>query len=749
MLHPLFTVLSLLAAPLIAGPKLPAGFIEKRIGQGVADPVALAFASDGTGFLAERDGRIHRIKGDTLLPQPAATLAVDTAGDRGLLGLALDAGFPGTPRLYAAFASQQPTGNQIRLVSYPVEGDRIDPAKETLILVVANPGNALTALGGAVASGADGKLYFGVGDLNQPELAQDLNAVNGKLLRLNPNGFIPNDNPYYATGVGQGKAVWAAGLGDPSGLVFHAAGALYVADAKAGGWQEINVAVAGGNYGWPTVSGPSTDARFKPPFHAYPNSEGCRTQGGDFHVAGRGRFPADFAGDFFLADPCGNWIRRLIGVGGVSGERKDFVEGAPAPATLRFGPQGDLYYATKGLGGLYKLSYAPELSISILAHPEDVAVQEGESITFRVTVQGPPPLRYQWKKNGEEIPGATASSLTLASATLQENGARFSVAVANDHGSVESRAALVTVGRNNIAPRIVTQPPDVGVKLGQGAVFAVVADGTSPLRYQWNRKGVPIPGATGSAYSLPTTTLADNGVDFFVEISNAGGLVTSRRAILSVLSNGVNAAADLHYSTVANGRGPVEPDMSNGESDPDDGDMISIGDRLFARGLGVYANSEVAFNLSAGCDSFYAEIGVDGERGATGTVLFEVTADGMSLYRGSVMTNASPAVKLALPLTGKKELRLKVTDAGDQSGNDYANWADARLKCWDSFTSVRESPGGRAPRTARSGWYRLGLPPGAATTGPFKVYDLKGRLLLEYMGAAAGLYPVDFKPTEK
>jgi hypothetical protein len=101
-------------------------------------------------------------------------------------------------------------------------------------------------------------------------------------------------------------------------------------------------------------------------------------------------------------------MRRIL----PSGERKDFIEGFAAPAALRFGPQGDLYYATKGqgggLGGLRKLTYAPELSIHILAQPEDAAVQEGESVTFRVNVQSPPPIRYQWRKNGDDIPGHLA-----------------------------------------------------------------------------------------------------------------------------------------------------------------------------------------------------------------------------------------------------------------------------------------------------------------------------------------------------
>jgi hypothetical protein len=319
---------------------------------------------------------------------------------------------------------------------------------------------------------------------------------------------------------------------------------------------------------------------------------------------------------------------------------------------------------------------------------------------------------------------------------LLDNGARFSVFIANDHGSVESRAALVSVGKNNVAPSILAQPDDLTVRNGQAASFTVSAEGTPPLRYQWNRKGVPIAGATSPTYSLTTATLADNGVDFFVEVSNAGGLITSRRALLTVVTTGLNALAEVH-KTALNGRGPVEGDMSNGESDPGDGDMLSIGDRLYARGLGVYANSEVTINLSGGCDSLYAEVGVDGERGTTGTVVFEVSADGASLYKGGVMTQASPPVKLALVLTGRQQLKLKVTDAGDQSGNDYANWGDARIKCWENFHVGLAQNAVKKP--ARQGWYLLGPGekiPGVSGSTRLTLHDLQGRLVPERLGAS-------------
>ena len=726
------------------------GFVAKRVGQGLSDPTALVFDAGGTGYAAERNGRIYSIRNDTLSPQPLIALAADTTGERGLLGMALDPAFATNHRLYLAYFTLPAASSHMQLVSYVVEADHVDPAKETVILVLPNTRSATANLGGGLACGTDGKLYLGVGDYKQPELAQDLASPNGKILRVNANGFIPNDNPFYATGTGQGKAAWALGFGNPVGLDFQAAsGALYVNDAPAGGtpggdFQEVDIASAGGNFGWPTVSGPSADARFKGPLSAYPSTEGCAIRGGDFQPAGIGDFPAGSAGDYYAADLCGGGIRRLQPI---TGEKKDFLTGLGRPAAIRFGPNGELYYLTQGAGSparpegeAYKVSYSPDLAIHILSEPEDATLLEGGTPTFKVTAQGPGTLAYQWHRDGKDISGAVAASLTLASAISADNGSRFSVSVSNGNAKVESRVAVLTVTKNPIVvPKVVTQPADMSARPGQSATFSVEAEGTGPLHYQWNRKGVPISGATNSSYRIGTVTASENGVDFFVEVSNGGGLVTSRRALLNVPAYGVTQMGDVHPSAASNGRGNAEADMSNGESDPGDGDMLSIGDKLYQRGIGTYANSELAYNLSAACDSFSAEVGVDGERGSTGTVVFEVFADGISLFRSNVMTAASPPAKIVLGITGKSLLVLRVTDAGDKSGNDYADWADARMKCWDNFSApvVRpkeaHAPPGRAGNSVRIdlGGKGIHMPiaQDAGAGSAWHIFDMQGRLI--------------------
>ena len=150
---------------------------------------------------------------------------------------------------------------------------------------------------------------------------------------------------------------------------------------------------------------------------------------------------------------------------------------------------------------------------------------------FSVTATGSPPLQYQWRKNGANIPGATNSSYTTPATVATDNGSLFSVVVSNGGGSVTSRNAKLTV---NIPPSITTQPANKTVRAGQTAKFTVTATGTTPLSYQWKKNGVNITGATQASYTTPPTTLADNGSLFAVVVSNVAGSVTSNNAILTV-----------------------------------------------------------------------------------------------------------------------------------------------------------------------------------------------------------------------
>jgi hypothetical protein len=177
---------------------------------------------------------------------------------------------------------------------------------------------------------------------------------------------------------------------------------------------------------------------------------------------------------------------------------------------------------------------AASVAPSITTQPTSQTVTAGQTASFSTAATGTAPLSYQWMKNGAAISGATSSSYTTPTTTTSDNGAQFTVAVSNAAGSVTSNAATLTVNAATVAPSIATQPTSQTVTAGQTASFSVVATGTAPLSYQWQKNGVAISGATSPSYTTPTTTSSDNGAQFAVVVSNAAGNTTSSTATLTV-----------------------------------------------------------------------------------------------------------------------------------------------------------------------------------------------------------------------
>jgi hypothetical protein len=171
---------------------------------------------------------------------------------------------------------------------------------------------------------------------------------------------------------------------------------------------------------------------------------------------------------------------------------------------------------------------------TITTQPVNQTVTAGQTATFTVVAAGTAPLSYQWRKNGVNIAGATAASYTTPATTTSDSGSAFSVVVTNTAGTATSSAATLTVNPAPVAPTITTQPVNQTVTAGQTATFAVVAAGTAPLNYQWQKNGVAIAGATAASYTTPATTTSDSGSAFSVVVTNTAGTVTSSSATLTV-----------------------------------------------------------------------------------------------------------------------------------------------------------------------------------------------------------------------
>jgi glucose/arabinose dehydrogenase len=145
-----------------------------------------------------------------------------------------------------------------------------------------------------------------------------MNTIKGKLLRINADGTIPQDNPFFATATGQNRAIWALGLRNPYRFgVQPGTGTILINDVGNGSFEEINEGVAGANYGWNLTEGPTNDPRFRSPLFAYPHQApsttvtGCAIVGGAFYNPTTVRFPSFYVGKYFFADYCGEWLRVL------------------------------------------------------------------------------------------------------------------------------------------------------------------------------------------------------------------------------------------------------------------------------------------------------------------------------------------------------------------------------------------------------------------------------------------------------
>lgn len=174
----------------------------------------------------------------------------------------------------------------------------------------------------------------------------------------------------------------------------------------------------------------------------------------------------------------------------------------------------------------------------INSQPASQTVSAGQSATFTVVASGRGYISYQWYENGAPIGGANSSSYSTPATSSSDNGELFYVVVSNRNGSVTSSTATLTVNAPMVAPSITGQPVNQTVTAGQSATFNVVANGTAPMSYQWQKNGANITGAISSSYTTPATTTGDSGSTFKVVVSNSAGTATSNAAGLTV-----NAAA--------------------------------------------------------------------------------------------------------------------------------------------------------------------------------------------------------------
>jgi glucose/arabinose dehydrogenase len=541
-------LLALVLAQPAAPASVPNGFAETLVATGLDNPTAMAFAPDGRIFAAEQSGRLRVIKNGTLLATPFVTLPVNSNGERGLLGVAFDPAFASNQYVYVYYTATTPNIHN-RVSRFTASGDVALAGSERVLIDLTPLSLAQNHNGGAIHFGPDGRLYIATGDNAYSRNAESLGNLLGKILRINSDGSIPTDNPYYGTATGTNRAIWAIGLRNPFTFAFQPGpGRMLLNDVGQGSWEEINDGIAGANYGWPTTEGPTTNPSFRGPVFAYghgsTSSTGCAITGGMFYNPPTARFPAAYVGDYFFADYCNGWIRKLDLASGNT--VADFASGAPAPVDIDVGADGSLYYLTRGgrYGHVFRITYTGSLAPTITTHPSSQTVSVGSPATFSVTASGSG-LSYQWQRNGTNIAGATSSSYTISSTRTTDNNARFRAIVSNSAGSATSNEAVLTVTSNR-APTASITAPAAGTLYSGGQTISFSGTGTDPedgtlggARFTWRidfhhadhiHPFMPSSsGATSGSFAVPTTGHTESNVWYRINltVTDSGGLTSS------------------------------------------------------------------------------------------------------------------------------------------------------------------------------------------------------------------------------
>jgi glucose/arabinose dehydrogenase len=289
---------------------------------GLSVPWSILRVSDTETLISQRgDGRILSVASDRSPIEVGTVPGVVAEGEGGLLGLAYRDGW-----LYAYLTAAD--DNRIVRMRYD-DGSLGEPR-----VVLAGLAKAGNHDGGRIAFGPDGMLYATVGDAGEPDRAQDPASLNGKILRMTPEGDVPDDNPF------PGSYVYSMGHRNPQGIAWDSDGQLWAAEFGQDTWDEFNRIEPGANYGWPVVEGQVDDARFVQPVLQWPTDEAS---------------PSGLAyveNTFFLASLRGQRVWAIyVDDDGTASAVPWFVEEFGRIRDVAAGPDGTLWFITNNTDG--------------------------------------------------------------------------------------------------------------------------------------------------------------------------------------------------------------------------------------------------------------------------------------------------------------------------------------------------------------------------------------------------------------
>src|SRR3990167_5180318 len=279
----MFALVVILFILILPKPIGQSGYEAEIIAENLDTPWAIDFLPDGRMILTERHGRVSILDKGKL--KVAGNITVSEVSESGLLGVAVDPEFSKNRFVYFYYTHEN--GNRVsRFV--------LNENLEDEFILLNNIPNARFHDGGRIKFGPDGKLYITTGDATNPSSAQDINSLAGKILRINKDGTVPEDNPF-------GNYVYSYGHRNPQGIAWHPITAeLYSSEHGPSKNDELNVIVKGGNYGWPIVECDEMSDRYINPIRCY----------SEFTLAPSGI--TFYNNDLYIASLRGTQLRKIV-----------------------------------------------------------------------------------------------------------------------------------------------------------------------------------------------------------------------------------------------------------------------------------------------------------------------------------------------------------------------------------------------------------------------------------------------------
>jgi aldose sugar dehydrogenase len=325
-------------------------FKVETVASGLEVPWGMVWLLNGDMLVTERPGRVRIIENGKLRAEPVFTVPdVEPSSESGLMDITLHPDFAANSFVYLGYAYNQ-DGKRVKVVRYTyADGKFTEPT-----VIIENIPGAPNHAGMRARFGPDGKLYVATGDATDWNLAQKLDSLAGKTLRLNDDGSVPQDNPFITTPNARPE-IWSYGHRNAqgmawqpgTGLMFQTEHGPSTFEGKGSGGDEVNIVEAGKNYGWPEIHHTQTRDGMESPLLEY--SPACAPASGMFYDGAA--FPI-FKGNFFFGCLRSTRIIRVVLDGRKVVRQENLLEGKLGRIrAMEPGPDGYIYFSTSNRDG--------------------------------------------------------------------------------------------------------------------------------------------------------------------------------------------------------------------------------------------------------------------------------------------------------------------------------------------------------------------------------------------------------------